>query len=607
MKKFLFTLAALMMMGSAYADNIITMPDQELTAEQLGTSLQIRMSAEFENYVSGFRINFYDLPEGLTVNKAAFGNGAKMDYINEDGDEDTYRPTLMSNAPVFLAASQQQAYDENGNYMGVAHWTPGTHADFLRVTFDIAENFQGGEVKYWVEPTSGGWGDGSNDCPKNSHHELTCTFTVPGEAPLMDLTGEVVIGEPTEDGYVAISYTGTEDVTIRVMIDGVYVPLTDGMVFLGEYGEAEITVEVTAEGYNPITMTKTVTWTAPEPPYETPAPTVNVDVQETQVVITAEGEGTVILYVNGQAVENPYTIARGEEDDFVSVYATAQRDEEAIVGISESQLVLIPALEVAPQPEVTATPTIEVTEGEDAYVVTVVGDGELHLYCNNVEVEFPYTIARGETDVTYYFTATAQEEGKEISATAELEVVVPAKAGEQPEDPHMTGYWLVVIDAQNNLHWNQLSQGPNGDYSTTVGLDCATYGDYIPVEDDSNRPFVPYYFVVDGVVYGAQYEDQPTVLGDAMANPLVAESENYYNVLVGYNYTLGIAIVNGNEYYVYASRAGGVGIDELAEGKQIAGVRYFNMAGQEMQEANGMTIVVTTYTDGTTSAVKVMK
>ena len=32
-----------------------------------------------------------------------------------------------------------------------------------------------------------------------------------------------------------------------------------------------------------------------------------------------------------------------------------------------------------------------------------------------------------------------------------------------------------------------------------------------------------------------------------------------------------------------------------------------NMAGQEMQEANGMTIVVTTYTDGTTSAVKVMK
>ena len=49
------------------------------------------------------------------------------------------------------------------------------------------------------------------------------------------------------------------------------------------------------------------------------------------------------------------------------------------------------------------------------------------------------------------------------------------------------------------------------------------------------------------------------------------------------------------------------GLSELLNGKTVANVRYFNMAGQEMQEANGMTIVVTTYTDGTTSAVKVMK
>ena len=52
---------------------------------------------------------------------------------------------------------------------------------------------------------------------------------------------------------------------------------------------------------------------------------------------------------------------------------------------------------------------------------------------------------------------------------------------------------------------------------------------------------------------------------------------------------------------------GTTGINELTEGKQIAGVRYYNLAGQEMTEANGLTIVVTTYTDGTTSAVKVMK
>ena len=56
--------------------------------------------------------------------------------------------------------------------------------------------------------------------------------------------------------------------------------------------------------------------------------------------------------------------------------------------------------------------------------------------------------------------------------------------------------------------------------------------------------------------------------------------------------------------FVVAPRTG---IDEMVAGKEVAGVRYFNLAGQEMQEANGLTIVVTTYTDGTTSTVKVVK
>ena len=49
------------------------------------------------------------------------------------------------------------------------------------------------------------------------------------------------------------------------------------------------------------------------------------------------------------------------------------------------------------------------------------------------------------------------------------------------------------------------------------------------------------------------------------------------------------------------------GIEEMTAEKSVASVRYYNMVGEEMSQANGMTIVVTTYTDGTTSAVKVMK
>ena len=49
------------------------------------------------------------------------------------------------------------------------------------------------------------------------------------------------------------------------------------------------------------------------------------------------------------------------------------------------------------------------------------------------------------------------------------------------------------------------------------------------------------------------------------------------------------------------------GLTEMAGDKAVASQRFFNAAGQEMSEANGLTIVVTTYTDGTTSTAKVMK
>jgi len=48
-------------------------------------------------------------------------------------------------------------------------------------------------------------------------------------------------------------------------------------------------------------------------------------------------------------------------------------------------------------------------------------------------------------------------------------------------------------------------------------------------------------------------------------------------------------------------------IDELAGSKAVASVRYFNLAGQEMQQPAGLSIQVTTFVDGTTSAVKVIK
>ena len=48
-------------------------------------------------------------------------------------------------------------------------------------------------------------------------------------------------------------------------------------------------------------------------------------------------------------------------------------------------------------------------------------------------------------------------------------------------------------------------------------------------------------------------------------------------------------------------------VEEVSTGKSVSSVRYFNVAGQEMTQPSGLTIQVTTYSDGTTSALKVIK
>ena len=65
----------------------------------------------------------------------------------------------------------------------------------------------------------------------------------------------------------------------------------------------------------------------------------------------------------------------------------------------------------------------------------------------------------------------------------------------------------------------------------------------------------------------------------------------------------------GGHLTVYRLTNGSGDVQEIINdtNKIVAGVRYYNIMGQEMKEANGITIVVTTYTDGSHSAVKVIK
>lgn len=74
-----------------------------------------------------------------------------------------------------------------------------------------------------------------------------------------------------------------------------------------------------------------------------------------------------------------------------------------------------------------------------------------------------------------------------------------------------------------------------------------------------------------------------------------------------------VALVTANHAIYLASDAmamvnNGSGVEDITANKQVAAVRYINVAGQESETPfNGINIVVTTYTDGSVSTVKMMR
>ena len=446
-----------------------------------------------------------------------------------------------------------------------------------------------------------------------------------------DLPGYIIVGTPAANGefyvnYLSGDYEGAYEVVVT--INGEVVEANENGTYQAVEGENNVVVTVKADGYNDKVATNNFNYHYPT---TAPAPTFVWDAETFTMEAVCEGH-TVVLYANGTEVENPYTAEQTDVEQSIvfSAYTVAADEDNnsAVVYYAENP-VIIPALPVVVTPP--AAPTYEVTYDDDFMYITFACEegAELTIYDEYGQevAENPVKIARPEYDeaadpVYVHYSAKATKDGVD-SETVYVNEKVNQKAKPEEVDPHATGWWIVLIDANNEEVWYPLHEGEDGSWVTTVTLNYGDYGtfywdpDLSAAENNLNRPNVPYYFVVDGQVWGAPEADQATLMGEAantMSNPLY-ENENHYTVPVGYSYVLGIYVdpseddqlQDGTWYYVYCAQGPQTDARELNAAKAVAGVRYFNLMGQEMQEANGMTIVVTTYTDGTTTATKVVK
>lgn len=268
--------------------------------------------------------------------------------------------------------------------------------------------------------------------------------------------GSAIAGDVDSDGWLNIT-----DVT--VLIDYLLSGNSSGVSMQGADVDGDGVVNITD-----VTelIDKLLNNEQPNDPYGTPAPELSVvtDTVAEVVTFTATGEGSIIIYEvhsndyydYAQAVatgngEATFEIPFGNWTTEVRVRATAQADEDALIGIGDLKYVRIPAKQVDPGPD---------------------------------------------------------------------------------DDSHNTGYWLVMVQDNGAKDYVQLNLSANGDYIAAYDI---IYPPYYNVGN--------FYFLINGVPYGAPENETEADLGDAMMNPLIANSSNTYYVYSGYCYSIGVHLV----------------------------------------------------------------
>ena len=630
MKKFLFTLCAVLVGFAANADGVQLrmvddngQPVSEVTAAP-GTEVTLHMQlTALEGVVTGHQIQFYiNDPEGNHI--ATTGN-----VIIKAGKANRFGPEGMSTALENSTATNVNPTDgEPGAYRALGantsynlFWNidPQVYIDAWNVANEDAatsldetdyteEMITPGNVYRFVISLKAGWDQ------EYAILDLDETFTKfsglqnqfvddmqvkiinSNFTPAVTLANPTISFDQTDDTHMTVT-VACETAGSTLIVNGEAVegnPYTYVVTRPDVY--TAMTVNVTAQSVLGTETSEEVNGSQAFVPVEdqptaakpeiTFVETKNANNEVTQVVVKIENWTSATI--NGEE----FTNGRGDVKTFTANYVAEQPIHVEAVNApgypyiandNEADYTLNKLAPIASE-----AATFDVTMDDEYVYVTATGPGVV-LYDQNGNVVDPqplklprneYSEENTGYNVTVHATTQQQgEQGQYTQTDTPYEVNVPNKA--KPDDPQPT----------------EKTPMPAFHGSTTDGIHA-----YFMEIDDINEDAVIYYQVYkDGVlVTDETHPDGWFVYDDKLS---FTENGNYR--IVAYAVAPGMLPSDtiATEFVVSET----TGLVDVMNGKTVSNVRYFNMAGQEMQEANGMTIVVTTYTDGTSSAVKVMK
>ncbi len=629
MKKFLFTLCAVLVGFAANADGVQLrmvddngQPVSEVTAAP-GTEVTLHMQlTALEGVVTGHQIQFYiNDPEGNHI--ATTGNviikAGKANRFGPEGMSTALENSTATNVnPTDAEPGAYRALGANTSYNLFWNIDPQVYIDAWNVANEDAatsldetdyteEMITPGNVYRFVISLKAGWDQ------EYAILDLDETFTKfsglqnqyvddmqvkiinSNFTPAVTLANPTISFNQTDDTHMTVT-VACETAGSTLIVNGqpqanpytyevtrpdVYTAMTVNVTAQSVLGE-ETSEEVTgSQAFTPVEDQPTA-----DKPVITFAETKNANNEVTQVVVQIENWTSATI--NGEE----FTNGRGDVKTFTANYVAEQPIHVEAVNapgypyITNDNAADYTLNKLAPIASEAAQFS---TTMDDEYVyVTATGPGVV-LYDQNGNVvdPQPLKLPRNEyseenTGYTVNVHATTQQQGEQGQYTqtdTPYEVNVPNKP--KPDDPQPT----------------EKTPMPTFNGSTTDGIHA-----YFMEISDINEDAVIYYQVYkDGVL--VTDENHPD--GWFVYDGKLSFTENGSYRIVAYAVAPGMLPSDpiATEFNVSPT----TGLVDVMNGKTVSNVRYFNMAGQEMQEANGMTIVVTTYTDGTSSAVKVMK